>query len=160
MTLPTFPVPPTDNLYKFAAISGVVLFILAPVYWAGFYVAYKHQELAAFQTLFGAVASYDFYMDNAAAEAGKPITPEQKSRIEHQRAARQQANSTGLDYNLMAKFYGVVNGSALVFELAGLMLMYWGFNRWYYRVQEPLDKILQKQAKDFVKGNSEVENPS
>src|ERR1039458_3252958 len=47
MSLPTIPSPPTDNLYKFMAIAGLVLFVLAPAYLATFYLADKQRQFDA-----------------------------------------------------------------------------------------------------------------
>jgi hypothetical protein len=160
MNLPLLPTPPTENLYKFAAITGVILCILAPLYWASFYVAYRHQELAALQSLHDAVASEDFSVLKATDQTAKTMTTEEKQLVEHSNSAKQRAQSTGADYLLMARFFNVVNVIAVTFEIAGLFVTFWGFNRWYRRVQEPLDRILQKQARDFVALKSEVENPS
>ncbi len=47
MSLGLFPSPPTDNLYKFVAVAGLLLFIGAPVYWATFYLQLAEKENAA-----------------------------------------------------------------------------------------------------------------
>ncbi len=47
MSLPSLPSLPTDNLYKFMAITGVVLFVGAPVYWATFYFQLAEKETAS-----------------------------------------------------------------------------------------------------------------
>lgn len=40
MNLPGMPTPPTDSLYKFMAILGILLLIVAPVFWANFYITH------------------------------------------------------------------------------------------------------------------------
>ena len=51
MTFPPLPSPPTDNLYKFAALTGVILVLGAPVYWATYTNAARQREVIAWEAL-------------------------------------------------------------------------------------------------------------
>src|SRR5664279_740265 len=46
------PAPPTDNLYKFLAISGVMLLLAAPVYWSAFEIKVEERYTQAWVALY------------------------------------------------------------------------------------------------------------
>ena len=113
--------PPTDNLYKFMAIFGLILWVGGALYpWTKAYEVEK--EL---------------------------ITLE--AEIQHAQEQPAQANVVELEKNLklISLLFKVAIGyfafGTLSFSIGGF-LTYYGFKFWYIRVQIPLDEKL-KNAK-------------
>ena len=59
---------------------------------------------------------------------------------------RQQGNLNHLKH--LAQRMWLYVAAAAVFMLGGLELAFFGFRRWYYRVQKPADDLLQRQIGD------------
>jgi hypothetical protein len=77
MNVPALPTPPTDNLYKFMALSGVVLLIVAPIFWANYYITQAERTRLAFEALGASLPPPDYYLNFApkSAEASVNAVP-------------------------------------------------------------------------------------
>jgi hypothetical protein len=147
MSFPTLPSPPTDNLYKFMAMSGVVLLIVAPIFCAQFYVSQAERTRKAFETLGESFAPADYEMAKVKFENDKPITDEEKNLIEKYDALKKEASSAGSEFLIYDRFSRVVTVLSILLGLLGCLLSWFGFYLWYLRVQKPLDRILLKEAR-------------
>jgi hypothetical protein len=147
MNIPTLPSPPTDNLYKFMALSGVVLLMVAPFFWAKFYITHAEQTRMAFETLFESIPPYDYYISKGKVERGESVTEDQKKLVEKFDALRKESGRAGSEFLLYDRFSYVVTGAAIFLGLLGVALTWFGFLLWYRRVQKPLDRILMKEIK-------------
>jgi hypothetical protein len=128
------------------AISGVVLLIVAPFFWAKFYISQAERTRLAFQLLGESLQHPDYYEFKAKIEKGETVTEEQKKQVERYDALRKKARRVGSGFLLYSRFCYVVTGAAIFLGLLGLGLTWFGFRLWYIRVQKPLDRILARQA--------------
>jgi hypothetical protein len=148
MNLPQIPTPPTDNLYKFMAISGVVLIIVSPIFWAHFHITQTQRTRLAFETLAESLPPAEYMMAEAKIRNAKVVTEEEKKLVEKYDALLKESRLAGSEYLAYADFTNVVTGVAIVLGTLGVVLSASGFILWYCRVQVPLDRILAKQAKE------------
>ena len=142
----TLPSLPTVNLYKFIAISGLVLIVTSAV------IIWSHdkmltsivQEQARRTSLLAAERKQ--IMDTQA-------LPEQKKTEIAQKEAQLKSGDKVFDIALgAANFYGFL---ALGLELVGLLAAAIGFWLWYTRVQVHQDRILVAQAKQITEPKSQ-----
>jgi Flp pilus assembly protein TadB len=148
MNVPKLPFPPTDNLYKFMAISGVVLLIVAPVFWAQFYITHAERTRLALRALRIDISPEDEYWHaKARIERGKSATDEQRKLVEKYDAQQEEHSRVSSEFLVYEGFSYVVTGVAIALGLLGVVLTPLGFWLWYQRVQKPLDRILAKQLK-------------
>lgn len=154
MNVPELPSPPTDNLYKFMALSGVVLLMVAPFFWAKFYITHTERTRLAFQVLGESIPPYDYYISRATIERGESVTEEQRKLVEKYDALRKESGRVGSEFLLYDHFSCVVTGVAILLGLLGLTLTGFGFRLWYLRVQKPLDRILLKEARKTAESST------
>ena len=148
MNIPKLPFPPTDNLYKFMAISGVVLLIVAPVFWAQFYITHAERTRLALRALRIDISPEDEYWNaKARIERGKSVTDEQRKLVEKYDDQQEEHRRVSSEFLVYEGFSYVVTGVAIALGLLGVVLTPLGFWLWYHRVQKPLDRILAKQLK-------------
>jgi len=145
MNFPALSSPPTDNLYKFMALSGVVLLIIAPFFWAKFYITHAERTQLAIQML-RELPPPGYFDARAAIEGGLRVSAEQKKLVEKYDALRKESSRVGSEFLFYENFRYVVTGAAIFLGLLGCALTYFGFRLWYLRLQKPLDRILKKQA--------------
>lgn len=149
MNIPTFP---TDNLYKFLAISGIGI-ILTSVLYAQTFV-YKLQDQVI--ELDGAFNELDYestllekqisVLESAAEPSESDFRSAQaankklhlkkiqiKTKFELLKAKRTQA-----DELLRNSYIG---------SLVGLLMSFFGFSSWYLKVQRYQDRVLATEAK-------------
>jgi hypothetical protein len=126
MTPPILPSPPTDNLYKFIAVAGLVLLFGAPVYWSSYTDASHGQRLEALRALLQKAATPD------------PRAAEEE--VERHKKAYEFVQDALSKYDQWVKYL------SLVAAVAGLLLAAVGFWLWYVRVQRPQDTLLQRQV--------------
>lgn len=173
MNLPSIP---TDNLYKFCAVTGVVLLLfgttfpiqkifdtqddldLARTESKIFMVqaANLSEELVSLEYDVNSLekditeaktnpdtANFGFLRSSSSAAAIKLAAVKEKR---HELAIfnmRQQGNLDHLK-NLFQRLWLYVSAGA-IFIISGLNLAFFGFSRWYYRVQKPADDLLLSQ---------------
>ena len=112
--------PPTDNLYKFMAIIGLILWVGGALYpWTKAYEVEK--ELISLE------AEVQHAQEQPA--QSNPIELEKKTKL------------VRLLFKATIGYFVV---SVLSFFVGGF-LMYYGFKIWYIRVQKPLDEKLKNE---------------
>jgi len=151
MSLPSLPSLPTDNLYKFMAITGVVLFVGAPVYWATFYFQLAEKETAsqvARVELREQILEYAHLPPPP--KRGEQLSPGVSEAWAKQRETvdtrRKELRLAEAQYTLFRSLSAIVNSLSIISALAGVAIGYRGFRLWYVRVQRPQDQILLRQA--------------
>lgn len=151
--IPGLPTIPTDNLYKFMALSGVVMFIVAPIFYVNFYISYKKIEYTAIDSL--RVPHPEYYFIKSKMEHGETVTKSQKELVEKWDSFKKEGSSVKIEYNLYTRFSNVITFLSIVMGTIGLALSIVGFWLWYNRVQKPLDIILMNETsgekKNFLK---------
>lgn len=176
MNLPSIP---TDNLYKFCAISGVVLLLFGATFPVQklFDTQNNLDHVKTEGKILTVQISYlrkdtkrlnsdvdSLEKDTTAAEAnpGAEDLPSLRARSatagttlsavdkEGRQLAivsiKQQGNLDHLRHLVQRMWLYVA--AAAAFILGGLELAFFGFRRWYYRVQKPADELLQHQIDD------------
>jgi len=131
MNLPSLP---TDNLYKFMALSGIILII------SSFFIFWKQadrsQELL--RELKAGLALENTYSDNRRSDLSNL-----KLKVE--------------ELELLIKFRPWYIAFLLISQIIGWFLSIIGFRLWYSRVQKHQDIILAEQARSYRGGdNSET----
>jgi hypothetical protein len=127
MNLPSLP---TDNLYKFMALSGIILII------SSFYIVWDHAERSQelVRELKTGLAVENTYSDNQGSDLSNlKLKLEELEHILNQKP-------TYMTFLLIG-------------QIIGLALSIIGFGLWYLRVQKYQDIILAKQA-----GSLETDN--
>jgi len=163
---PPFPTIPTDNLYKFLAISGLVILLICSIYPALITarVSTSAAEVVATrklldyqaETLKEEVARIE--SDLAQAKKAKLVTNERldalEERNERARAGLEDAKRRIIDFEKQAKV-ALAEGNALKAQMDLMMpatvigggLFGLGFFLWYVNVQRHADTIIRNQAK-------------
>jgi len=154
--IPGIPRIPTDNLYKFVALSGILMLLVGfglPSYtlmrWAATdrlvltdvrvrsarigIILKQFQRAEALQKV-GANRQANAIVDSArAAKDSFDLTePEAKARKEARDDER--------------RFLDVFAQIGIVMAVLGLALAAWGFIMWYLKLQRPLDEIVHREA--------------
>ncbi len=129
------------------ALSGVVLLIVAPIFWAQFYISQAERTRRAFETLGESLVPADYEMAKVKFENGKPLTDEEKKLVEKYDALKKEAARAGSEFLIYDRFSRVVTVVAILLGVLGCLLTWFGFCLWYLRVQKPLDRILLKEAR-------------
>src|SRR5689334_12006318 len=104
MTIPGLPSPPTDNLYKFMALSGLVLIIIAPFFWANYYFPQADRIHLAFESLRDEVNGLSL------PDPLKQTTQQIKEERAKMDALRKKAAQAGHDFVLYEDFRPYVIG--------------------------------------------------
>ena len=134
-----FPTLPTDNLYKFIALLGIVIILFS--FYLPFQSAKKSQELLR------EVDSVMKVID---------LMP-QKERVKAYETTYKKLEELKFILEKDKPFYlsvYVVGGTI------GIILTISGFRMWYKRVQKYQDKILENQANELLKEKEKNKNPS
>jgi hypothetical protein len=148
MELPNLP---TDNLYKFLAIVGLILFLVAFLYPGIIFISDKH-----FQKLYDPFIQYEGFhteeeiLNNkiqALTQKGKPTEEDlqrkvgYESRLDQIKIEIAKVNATqkvwSLDIDTSRTFR---NNYVLPIAILGLMLTFFGFYQWYHKLQKYEDK--------------------
>jgi hypothetical protein len=143
------PTSPTDNLYKFVSIAGLILLLGSPVYWASFSLALEQRELddlvAFFKTNQSTPGEY-FFPPRA------DDTPEGKQRRERWETIKKTVDEAELErfrtsgnLSLYARYRNTVAALSLLSAFVGLLVSLVGFRLWFIRVQRPQDQLLALQ---------------
>lgn len=134
------PSLPTDNIYKFMALSGVFLFALALYFFSRFYASAVSR-----------VSELEVMIAEQEAEISFIENQESPDKI--------QMLKVSMKHN---KIKALVGGVALqrkqltqafvvsvVIALVGTLVAYLGFNLWYYRTQIYQDKLIELRVKEL-----------
>jgi uncharacterized membrane protein YciS (DUF1049 family) len=146
MNIQGLPSLPTDNLYKFMALSGVVLLLVAPIFWVNFYISHSDRTRAAIASL-DYLPPPDYYSSKAKLLRGESIPDQQIELIDKVDSLRNKDSQLSHDYLVYDRFTYLVTVLAISMALAGITLTWFGFRLWYLRVQKPLDLLLLKKSK-------------
>ena len=159
MSFPSLPTPPTDNLYKFMAISGLVAAILAIVFYHGFVMntGLKVQEASAEISIVSAVidnlkrqsALFRKRMELSNGENLAELLQEAtlledellELQIQHHRSIQKHEES-----KLFANLFYPLMIAVLVISVGGISVSISGFQLWYSRLQRYQDGILRQRA--------------
>jgi ferric-dicitrate binding protein FerR (iron transport regulator) len=165
MSLAAIPSPPTDNLYKFAALLGVLIALAGPTYYVTQSTELQLKEVSAQQD----VALYQKQIEWLMADISgswHQVKPDANGRIPELSAEEQAAyreiferrrnlELTKVKLEHVEKSVSVVRSQLrLLFWLmigglvVGVPLSVWGFRRWHQRVQKLQDLQLKNQAQN------------
>lgn len=166
--IPEVPKLPTDNLYKFMAITGLVLFIVSPGYWLAIHSKAtplikaqneeRKAELALADALtnpiYAATTTNTFFRKDGLLEVrGRIVRTLQTNVPDAQRAMtntvqnlQQALEKADVQAVIYFEHTRVAKLVALGTMGLGALLMGVGFSLWYVRVQKPLDLILAKKG--------------
>ncbi len=163
---PPFPTIPTDNLYKFFAISGLVILLVCAIYPAMITarVSTSAAEVIATRQLLdyqveelerevGRIES-EHAQAKVAPELPKGHTDKGAERHEKVHADLQNVRRRLIDFEKQAKV-ALAEGNALKAQMelmlpaavVGGCLVFVGFFLWYMNVQRHADTIIRNQAK-------------
>jgi len=137
----TIPSPPTDNLYKFIAISGTLILIFSFAF-PTHYILKLGEEIA---DTTAAIATVKMRIKQL--EMIKKGTPDYSKQLEKVNDLQAKLINNNIMNEQTIKllyflFFQIITGIIM-----GLALMYYGFSRWYLRVQIHLDEELKNKAK-------------
>lgn len=140
------PQPPTDNLYKFVAIFGLVLFLAAGLLsWAQ---VQQHVVIASEIEHLSRQIAHNLSLPDSGildtARATRNASPGDNAKI----ARLNQLKETSADS--VAPFWILIALSALA-GASGVALMIKGFRLWYDRAQIYQDQVLKAQAENDAK---------
>ena len=149
------PKPPTDNLYKFLAVSGLVLVAVAIVVPLQRYDAYEQLVLEAIPASTAAADASMRRLDAAIEEAtareeGRPsrITTEQRQSIEATaEEASRKRDEVAFRLHAAGNRYSRWLVTAVVIGGLGLAMSVFGFWRWYSRLQRYQDILVEREAR-------------
>jgi hypothetical protein len=163
VNLPQLPQPPTDNLYKFTAITGVSLLIVCiiiPSYWtytdtmAAEDTRAKTRMLEAEQK----ILRDDIVRDTEGIIQGKPISKtkdeEFQARLNQQRLKLveiQNENEKGIK-ELWLKLVGQI--FLVIISVFSIFLISKGFSDWENKLQKYQDAIVKNEAEKHAKDDS------
>ena len=136
------------------ALSGVVLLLVAPFFWANFYISHSERTSKAIESLGYSLPPPEYFFFRANIMSGEPVTDEQRKLVEKFDSLRKESSQIEREYLLYDRFSYIVTGLAIIFGLLGLSLTCFGFSLWYLRVQKPLDQILLKEVGEVDKKSS------
>lgn len=158
------PSPPTDNIYKFAAILGLwFATLLLGIFIVFAYVTYKSSEGMKRAAVYGQNLNSEFQVSQRleAIESGRlsearltwmlpntPIDQERKMLADlRTRLSTSIAEFEALPEDPVVKRFKEFSGARLEWTLVVVVLLaviptLWGFFRWYKRVQLPSEKML------------------
>ena len=141
--------PPTDSLYKFVAISGLVLVVVAVVVWLQTWQDYTAAVIDAVDPMSDAKrAVIDNY--EALTSAAEPDEEQRQERIRQtgRRAeeAERRAQNALMKVKVANARYDRFQTLGTVLCIVGFAAMILGFILWYRRIQRYQDRIIKKQA--------------
>lgn len=142
MILPTLP---TDNLYKFIALSGLVILLFSVVYP---YKLVTDLELKAVEAgtqvklleLESAAIEREIYVMEKEKEPARDEVEALRLRHEQNKINSIKIEGEQERLSVLLKQLRTAFNSLMFGVLFGCVLAYIGFYLWYVRVQRPLDK--------------------
>lgn len=141
---------PTDNLYKFMALTGLLLMIGS--FLIVFFQAEKSRELS--REFDQSVAIAKAHLETAKAAPTKMGESPEVAAETLEKAKIQMAKSEAIqnELKLILDDKPTFLGFYLVGEVIGLILSISGFGLWYTRVQKYQDMLLKRQAMEEQQG--------
>ena len=144
---PILPAPPTDNLYKFVALAGLVLFIGAPVFWIQYTLELRQGEDDHVRANLTALGVFLEAHDAASyfRPAGIPTPTPVPEALANEKKVQAAVETASARLGQYAPYAAWVTATATVAAILGLALAILGFRLWYVRVQRPQDLLLMRQ---------------
>lgn len=143
---------PTDNLYKFIAIFGLIIFVLAVIYPRK---ALNELYLHSLE-LYGQVKILELQsvnLENKLNELGLPTdkgTLEQKEEFKKEafnlKLKSQELKNANAKNDYLLKQYQSYLKYSYLGMTSGILLMFLGFILWYFKLQLYQDIIIKKEA--------------
>lgn len=157
--------PPTDSLYKFIAIAGVVLIVWGvSVPWDKQYEyeTSRAKYVAQKQKLQRMVESYKLRLQDIANEMRgvvgdelKPFREEVASLNKDMEEANASITEAGLVVSVMQKAADTYRLVGLLSQIAGVVMIVVGFLLWYLKLQRHVDrKFVSDDGKKTVNNGS------
>lgn len=146
-----YPTLPTDTLYKFMALSGLVITLLSAWFLLTRVDSLKLSLIALRGDANGLTIEEEFLRGEQ-----QELKANSDGSRNDQRELRQRAYELQLKVNLLQT--KLTKANALLGQITeyriflyvsiffGLNLTYWGFRLWYIRIQKLQDAILRRQA--------------
>lgn len=124
---------PTDNLYKFVALSGIALILFSVAY-----IKPMLMELDVEQTQL--IAEIEYY--SQLKDEGKNL----EKILSHEKLLEWHIKTKVLEKKIEQVNELTIHARVSIW--LGCFLMYIGFQLWYYRVQKPIDAAVKNKAKE------------
>jgi hypothetical protein len=129
------------------AIAGLVLLIVAPVYFTTFYITSKQRELDAEMALMVEMAPPQYNAIRLRIHTGNTnVTEPEKQLVEKFDKLDLERVRAERVVELYQSHSSLLKKATVCVSIFGFLLMMSGFCFWYRRVQVPLDHILAKQV--------------
>src|SRR5580704_1991991 len=147
------PQPPTDNIYKFFAIFGLVLFLASGLLLWG-QVQQRVVIESEIEHLTQEIAYNLKLPDSPRLDTGKVVrdaSPEDKAKVARVNELKERIADLTLPFWLLIAF-GALG------TVGGLILMVKGFRLWYDRAQVYQDRVLKAQADNDAKKLEEAKS--
>ena len=140
----TFAVPnlPTDNLYKFLSLSGLIVGLFCLTF-IEIEISKTTKLVLESKARLEDIESYENIIDliNSGADTiydkteRLQLSQNLKEKLLDVRlqTAEAQSNNTITDRRLLPMY---------IASMLGFLMSFWGFNLWYSRVQKPMDELL------------------
>lgn len=168
MDIPGVPQIPTDNLYKFVSLSGILMLLvgfavppvtryramqadLALIAWYRAEIAQRARGIDQLSRSIGIVEAanqqaFAGSREQAADAINKADAVADSARevadSAEQRDVETRRQAVEGDREFFARFVLVGYGLAFV----GILLATWGFWNWYIKLQKPMDEIIRRDA--------------
>jgi hypothetical protein len=157
------PTPPTDNLYKFVALSGLILLLFVPVYYGGSYRDAARQSYAA-ETEFNVIdQERRFLAQEIFALYGGSKPPGELTEVEREALLKKsgewqqkyrdwwlrdiRAKGLRRTIELLDQELRILRGVLALSLVVGSVFSLLGFRLWYQRVQRHQDLLLLSESK-------------
>jgi hypothetical protein len=156
---PPLPQPPTDNLYKFMAIFGLIMYLFMPVLLLLRLDQVEREKLEVGlgkEALIYHTAEFQSQIDQLkkAGDAGVQQKFDDGFKALMEESLRLRQKSDFADVSLVNATHLLV---ILPFDLViGSLLMVGGFLLWYYKLQRYQDRIIKNQAMQTSKEQTTV----
>jgi len=147
MDIPLIPSPPTDNLYKFMALAGIVLLVAAPFFWTTYRLKQEEHLRAELRWMAEAQPPSEYYLAKVQIEHGETVSLERRQMVERFDYAEKELGRVSDEFAALESYKLTVSILAATMGTIGLSLAAFGFPLWYVRVQRPLDRLLVRESK-------------
>jgi len=156
--LPTIPNLPTDNLYKFIALAGLLIA----------FVGYGFQHLDE-ERWYAQTKVMEVELDALSSSSKELVKLTEEQTLPNDELSKEYENFQKSLFEFQKKFAPMNSpGSQKLYQWAGIagyvgiILSIVGFVLWYQKVQKPLDEILkiqlEKARESEVKNNEDHQN--
>ena len=144
------PIPPTDNLYKFAALSGTILFILG--LYTPLYLDEQFNDKSVNLELKNAKLTADIdycnrqlklsAADSSNSEKLKAGLRETSELLRQEDQQIQEQKILIKNIERLGKQIIIADLISIFIILLGLAVVIIGYRLWYIRIQRPMDKSM------------------